>query len=30
VLVTEKTFDADGKPGPVVSASWQVPKAAKR
>jgi type VI secretion system secreted protein Hcp len=30
VQVTEKTFGADGKPGPVVTANWQVPKAAKR
>jgi type VI secretion system secreted protein Hcp len=30
VQVTEKTFDADGKPGPVVTANWQVPKAPKR
>jgi type VI secretion system secreted protein Hcp len=27
VQVTEKTFDAKGSPGPVVTASWQVPKA---
>jgi type VI secretion system secreted protein Hcp len=27
VQVTERTFDARGNPGPVVSASWQVPKA---
>jgi type VI secretion system secreted protein Hcp len=27
VQVTEKTFDASGKAGPVVTASWQVPKA---
>jgi type VI protein secretion system component Hcp len=27
VQVTEKTFGADGKPGPVVTASWTVPKA---
>jgi type VI secretion system Hcp family effector len=30
VQVTERTFGADGKPGPVVTASWQVPKAARR
>ena len=30
VQVTEKTFAADGKPGPVVTANWQVPKASKR
>jgi type VI secretion system secreted protein Hcp len=30
VQVTERTFGADGKPGPVVTASWQVPKASKR
>jgi type VI secretion system secreted protein Hcp len=30
VQVTEKTFGADGKPGPVVTANWQVPKASKR
>jgi type VI secretion system secreted protein Hcp len=27
VQVTEKTFNAQGNPGPVVTASWQVPKA---
>jgi type VI secretion system secreted protein Hcp len=27
VQVTEKTFGADGKPGPVVTANWTVPKA---
>jgi type VI secretion system secreted protein Hcp len=27
VQVSEKTFNANGGPGPVVSASWQVPKA---
>ena len=27
VQVTEKAFDASGKAGPVVTASWQVPKA---
>jgi type VI secretion system secreted protein Hcp len=26
VQVTEKTFNADGNPGPVVTSSWQVPK----
>jgi type VI secretion system secreted protein Hcp len=30
VQVTEKTFDAQGNPGRVVTASWQVPKASKR
>jgi type VI protein secretion system component Hcp len=30
VQVTEKTLGADGKPGPVVTSSWQVPKASKR
>jgi type VI secretion system Hcp family effector len=27
VSVTEKTFNANGNPGPAVTASWQVPKA---
>lgn len=27
VQVTEKTFNAQGNPGPAVTASWQVPKA---
>jgi type VI secretion system secreted protein Hcp len=26
VQVTEKTFGADGSPGPVVTSNWQVPK----
>ncbi len=26
VQVTEKTFDSNGNPGPVVTSSWQVPK----
>jgi type VI secretion system Hcp family effector len=30
VSVTEKTFNAAGKPGPAVTASWQVPKASRR
>jgi type VI secretion system secreted protein Hcp len=30
VSVTEKTFNAAGKPGPAVIASWQVPKASRR
>ena len=30
VQVLEKTFDASGKAGPLVIASWQVPKAARR
>jgi type VI secretion system secreted protein Hcp len=30
VQVSEKTFTSSGKPGPVVTASWQVPKASKR
>ena len=30
VQVTEKTFDAQGNPGRVVTANWQVPKASKR
>jgi type VI secretion system secreted protein Hcp len=27
ISVTEKTFNANGNPGPAVTASWQVPKA---
>jgi len=27
VSVTEKTFNANGNPGPAVTASWQVPRA---
>jgi type VI secretion system secreted protein Hcp len=30
VSVTEKTFNANGNPGPAVTASWQVPKARRR
>jgi type VI secretion system secreted protein Hcp len=30
VQVTERTFGADGTPGPVVTASWQVPRASRR
>jgi type VI secretion system secreted protein Hcp len=30
VSVTEKTFNANGNPGPAVSASWQVRKARRR
>jgi type VI secretion system secreted protein Hcp len=30
VSVTEKTFNANGNPGPAVTASWQVPKASRR
>jgi type VI protein secretion system component Hcp len=26
VQVTEKTFSANGNPGPAVTSSWQVPK----
>jgi hypothetical protein len=26
VQVTEKTFSANGNPGPAVTSNWQVPK----